>query len=56
MPQDPDVAASRPDAENPTGNERPRIRVSARVAAVAGLSMAVIMGVVAPAVAGPAPT
>jgi len=55
VPENLNVPAVRPDDENPTTKKRPRIRVSARVAAVAGLSMAVIMGVVAPAVAGPVP-
>lgn len=50
MPDILNVPADRPDDESPTRTKRPRIRVSARVAAVAGLSAAVIMGVVAPAV------
>jgi hypothetical protein len=55
MPQDLNVPADRPDDGSPVRSTRPRSRVSARIAAIAGLSMAVIMGVVAPAVAGPSP-
>ena len=55
MPENQDSSADRPDDENPTRKKRPRIRMSARIAAVAGLSTAVIMGVVAPAGAGPVP-
>lgn len=55
MSQDLNSSADRPDCGVPTRSRRPRTWVSARVAAVAGLSAAMAVGVVAPAAAAPSP-
>ena len=59
MTRDLNDPTDQPGDGRPAGGDRPRRRVSARVAAVVGLSTAVLMGLlgaVAPALAGPSPS
>ncbi|MDT7578983.1 MAG: hypothetical protein QOK35_247, partial [Pseudonocardiales bacterium] len=55
MSRDLTEPADRPDCGSPARSRRPRMRVSARVGAIAGLSMAAIMAVVALSLAAPPP-